>query len=99
SGGDGVALVAADLSTGETRHAALPTVAALTEMLTRLAPREVLLDAAAAEPIAGALRGAVPGAMVTTLPAARFDAAAGSAWLQDHGADDPRPAGAITPLR
>src|SRR5262250_761644 len=67
--GDGLAVVAADLSTGETRHALLAERAALGEMLTRLAPREVLLDA-------------VPAAMLSPLPGARFDAAAGAAWLQ-----------------
>src|SRR5262245_60603883 len=80
--GDGLAVVAADLSTGETRHALLAERAALGEMLTRLAPREVLLDAAAGEDIVAAVRAAVPAAMLSPLPGARFDAAAGAAWLQ-----------------
>jgi DNA mismatch repair protein MutS len=41
--GEAVALLAADLSTGETRHAVLADAAALGEWLGRLAPRELLI--------------------------------------------------------
>jgi len=81
-----IGLVAADLSTGEMRTASLADRAALVEWLTRLTPREVLLDAAA-DGLADCVRGAVPSAMVSAQPAARFDAAAGRAWLQARGAD------------
>ena len=81
--GDAHAVVVADLSTGETQHAEPPDRAALTELCTRLAPREVLLDGGATE-LAAAVRAALPAAMVSAQPAARFDAAAGLAWWQAH---------------
>jgi DNA mismatch repair protein MutS len=85
--GDAVALLAADLSTGETRQAHRPT-AAFGEWLAQLAPRELLL-AAGDDTLAAALRAACPGAMLTPLPPERFDAAAGAAWLAAHGAEAP----------
>lgn len=82
---DGVAMVAADLSTGEVRTALLPDGGALAECLTRLAPREVLLDAAA-DGLSAAVTGALPAAMISPQPAGRFDAEVGAAWLQARGA-------------
>jgi DNA mismatch repair protein MutS len=84
--GEAYALVAADLSTGETQHALPADRAALAELLTRLSPREVLLDGAAAD-LADAARTALPAAMVSALPAAQFDAAAGRSWWRTHGSD------------
>ena len=95
--GDGLALVAADLSTGETRMAALADRSALADLLLRLAPREVLLDGAAAD-LSAAVRGALPAAMLTALPAARFDAAAGQAWLRARAPDTPTARGAAAAL-
>ncbi|MBX3027454.1 DNA mismatch repair protein MutS [bacterium] len=86
--GDAVALLAADLSTGETRQAVLADLADLADWLGRLAPRELLI-AADDDALAAALRAACPAAMLTPLPAARFDAAAGAAWLAAHGAEAP----------
>jgi DNA mismatch repair protein MutS len=91
--GEAVALVAADLSTGEMRQALLADAAALAELLGRLAPRELLL-AAGDEPLATRLRAALPETMRTPLPAARFDAAVGSAWLAAHAAEAPPPVAA-----
>ena len=96
--GDCLALVAADLSTGETHQAVLAEPAALSEMLTRLAPREILLDAAAADSLVGAVRSAVPAAMLSPLPTARFDAAAGAAWLASHAPAMPVAAGVAAGL-
>ena len=93
AGADGLALVAADLSTGETRQERLPDASALADRLTRLAPREVLVDAAA-EDLAAAVRAALPHAMVSRLPAARFDVGAGAAWLDAHGGH-PAPARSV----
>ena len=90
--GAAIALAAADLSTGETRRAVVDG-GGLTDLLARLAPREVLVDAASTD-LAAAVRAVLPSAMVSPLPALRFDAAAGTAWLRAHGAD----AGAAAPL-
>jgi DNA mismatch repair protein MutS len=84
--GDGAAVVAVDLSTGETRLHQLASLADARELLTRLMPRELLIDAADPD-LATSIGAAVPGAMLTALPAARFDAAAGRTWLAAHGAD------------
>jgi DNA mismatch repair protein MutS len=43
----------------------------------------VLVDGAA-DAVAAAVRAALPGAMLSVLPAARFDGAAGEAWLRQH---------------
>ncbi len=93
--GEGAAVVAVDLSTGETRLHQPAGPAPARELLTRLMPRELLLDAA--DPALGAsVRAAVPGAMVTALPSERFDAAAGRTWLATHGGDaDPPVAAAL----
>ena len=86
--GEAVALFAADLSTGETRQALLAGSAELGEWLSRLQPRELLV-AADDQALAVTLRTALPGAMLTPLPAARFAAAAGAAWLAAHAAEAP----------
>jgi DNA mismatch repair protein MutS len=78
---DEIGAVAAELSTGEMRQAVLSRPEALAELLTRLAPREVLVDADAAA-LAAAVRTALPTVMLSPLPAARFDGAAGEAWLR-----------------
>ena len=83
-----VALAAADLSTGETRQALLADPTALAELLGRLAPRELLLETGD-ETLDAQLRAALPETMRTPLPAARFDAATGSAWLAAHGGEAP----------
>jgi DNA mismatch repair protein MutS len=82
--GDEIGVVAAELSTGETRQAVLSAPSGLGELLGRLAPREVLVDDAAAA-LAATVRALLPQAMVSTLPAARFDGAAGEAWMRSHG--------------
>jgi len=86
--GTAVALAAADLSTGETRQALLADPTALAELLGRLAPRELLLETGD-ETLDAQLRAALPETMRTPLPAARFDAATGSAWLAAHGGEAP----------
>ncbi|HSP98052.1 MAG TPA: DNA mismatch repair protein MutS [Candidatus Dormibacteraeota bacterium] len=86
--GAAVALLAADLSTGETRQTVLADAAGLGEWLGRLAPRELLVESGD-EPLAAMLRAACPTAMLTPLSAARFDAAAGTGWLAAHGAEAP----------
>ncbi|MFN8641581.1 MAG: hypothetical protein U0802_07985 [Candidatus Binatia bacterium] len=86
--GEAVALLAADLSTGETRQALLAGPVELAEWLGRLQPRELLIDAGD-ETLAGRVRAALAGAMLTPLAAARFDAAVGAAWLAAHDAEAP----------
>lgn len=76
----GIALGAADISTGETRCAHAATESGLADFLTGLSPREVLVPADAAG-LGSAVRAALPAAMVTALAPERFDGAAGSAWL------------------
>ena len=96
--GAAVALLAADLSTGETRQASLAGAGELGEWLGRLQPREVLVEAGDEE-LAAHLRAVLPAAMLTPLPAARFDAATGGAWLAAHGAEAaPRVAAALGAL-
>ncbi|MGD9765149.1 MAG: DNA mismatch repair protein MutS [Candidatus Binatia bacterium] len=90
SDGECTALAAADLSTGETRRALLADAAALFELLGRLTPRE-LLCAAEDTALIASLRGRLPSSMLTALPAARFDAATGAAWLAERGAAGPPP--------
>ncbi len=77
---DGLAVVAVDLSTGVLRQFEPADSAAALAELSRLTPREVLLDGAATE-LAAAVQRTVPGVAVSYVPAARFDAAAGSEWL------------------
>lgn len=91
--GEAVALLAADLSTGETRQAMLAGPDELGEWLGRLQPRELLVEAGD-EALAAGLRAALPAAMLTPLPAARFDAAAGGAWLAAHDLEAPPRVGA-----
>src|SRR5690606_24045891 len=62
----------------------LADAAALREWLGRCTPRELLVSADD-EALAALLRAAQPGAMLTPLPAARFDAAAGADWLAAQG--------------
>jgi DNA mismatch repair protein MutS len=90
--GEAVALLAADLSTGETRQTVRP-LAEIGDWLGRLGPRELLLPAGD-EALAAALRTACPAAMLTPLPPPRFDAATGAAWLAAHGAEAPPPVAA-----
>jgi DNA mismatch repair protein MutS len=78
--GAGAAVVYADLSTGELRHAQVPTGADLHDLLARLAPAEVLL-AAAAEGLAGVVGAALPGVALSRLPASQFDPEAAASWL------------------
>ena len=86
--GEAIGVIAADLSTGETRQALVVGSAALGELLGRLAPRECVYPAGDAG-LAETLRAAAPAAMPSPLPAERFDAAAGDAWLATHAATAP----------
>jgi DNA mismatch repair protein MutS len=95
--GGAIALVAADLSTGETRLESVADRAALADLLTRLAPREVLVDAVD-EDLAVAVRAALPAAMLSPLPAARFDAVAGGEWLRARAPSHPPVGGAAAAL-
>ena len=84
--------VSADLSTGELGRQEPADEAALAETLSRLAPREVLLDPALTE-LDAVVRRAVPNAMVSPVPAGRFDVASGEAWLRRTAPErDPDPA-------
>jgi len=88
-----IGVVVADLSTGETRQALCGDAAALGELLGRLAPRECLCAADDAA-LAALLGAAAPQAMLSPLAGARFDAAAGDAWLAAHAATAPAPVAA-----
>ncbi|MDX2165580.1 MAG: DNA mismatch repair protein MutS, partial [Deltaproteobacteria bacterium] len=83
--GDGFGLLAADLSTGETRQAFCAESGGLADLLGRLAPREIL-HAADDAGLAALLARAAPAAMLSPLAAARFDASTGTAWLATHAA-------------
>jgi len=85
---DGLAVVAADVSTGEMRQARLADPTALADLLGRLAPREVLVEAGASA-LVGVVTAALPAAMVTPRPSESFDAAAGATWLAARAATAP----------
>jgi DNA mismatch repair protein MutS len=84
----GCAVVWTDLSTGDLRYAATADTAATRDLLQRLAPREVVL-AADGEDLRDLVAAAIPGAMISPVAAARFDAGAGARWAQraEGGAD------------
>ncbi len=86
--GEGMVVVAADVSTGEMRQAWLADRTALADLLGRLAPREVLVEVGAAA-LAEAVAAALPAAMVTPRPSESFDAAAGTTWLAARAATAP----------
>jgi DNA mismatch repair protein MutS len=79
--GERSALVYTDLSTGELCHAQPADRTALLDTLSRLAPREVLLGSQDAE-LAEAVRRALPGVVVSSVPADCFDADAGRRWFE-----------------
>jgi DNA mismatch repair protein MutS len=83
---DGIAVIAADLSTGDMQCATVAERTALHELLTRLAPREVLLDATA-EALAATVQTALASAMVSRLPSECFDIEGGRVWLRAHDPD------------
>jgi DNA mismatch repair protein MutS len=84
---DEIGLAAADLSTGEMRVMAASELAAISDELGRLLPRELLLPEDGAR--LAALEASAPQALVSRLPAASFAADAGAAWFREHGAEPP----------
>ncbi len=81
-----LAVVSVDLSTGELRQAVLTEPVAVLDMLTRLVPREVLLDPAD-EILERSVRNVLPAVMISAVPADRFDARAGVSWLREVAPD------------
>ncbi len=82
----GLTLAAVDLSTGELRIVPLADEVALTDELTRLAPRELLLPAE--DPaLAACAAVAVPDALANTLPPDQFAPGPAQEWLRARGAD------------
>jgi len=85
------AVVWVDLSTGELCHAERDQSGEVVDLLALLAPREVLL-AAEASGLRELAAAALPGTMISTVEALRFDAGAGAAWLRAADAAASAPA-------
>ncbi|HUI24710.1 MAG TPA: DNA mismatch repair protein MutS [Candidatus Kryptonia bacterium] len=85
--GDGFALAAVDLSTGEMRVLAVAEVAGVADELSRLLPRELLMPEGM--PQSTLLQAATPQALVSELPSVEFSAAAGSAWFREQNTSAP----------
>ena len=86
SSDDRIGVVSVDLSTGELQEFTLATEAALLDTLTRLGPREVLLDPAA-ETLKHVVQRALPAVMLSAVPAEHFDATVATEWLQEVAPD------------
>lgn len=83
--GGRIAAVWVDLSTGDLRYVTLADAAAATDLLLRLAPREVIVPSAAED--LRQLLGPLPQVTVSTIEAPCFDVETGERWVQRAGGD------------